>query len=137
MPKLIIIPDDLVDANWKAKEKEIKLRATGIGKTLREIDEEAKNVNKKMSGQKNRDELASAFNELKAAFATAKTQIDKNAKKLKPGDAKNHLESMSERLRLLPGEFDSRMPEIMHGDNQDMNRSSDRLVERINMRLEG
>jgi len=69
MPAKFDLPKSFTDDEWKKKEKEIKVSATGIGKTLRDLDTAIKAVNAELAGKKDPAKLTTLY---KAAEAKAK-----------------------------------------------------------------
>ncbi len=63
------LPKSFEDAEWKKKEKEIKVSDTGIGKTLRELEAAVKAINAELAGHKDPAKLATLY---KAAEGKAK-----------------------------------------------------------------
>lgn len=63
------VPKSFTDDEWKKKEKEIKVSATGIGKTLRDLDGAVKAINAELAGKKDPAKLTPLY---KAAETKAK-----------------------------------------------------------------
>lgn len=84
MALTLVYPKALTDPEWKKLEKEAKVSATGVGQTLRTLENAVKAVNAELNGKRDPGHLDNLYKTAKTAASATRTQVGKAM-----NDAKN------------------------------------------------
>lgn len=88
MALTLVYPKALTDPEWKKMEKEAKVSATGVGQTLRTLENAVKAVNAELNGKRDPAKLAALYKSAQTAVAATRTLVGKviNESKTKKND---------------------------------------------------
>jgi hypothetical protein len=121
-------PKAFSDAEWKKSEKQIKVSATGVGKTLRDLQKAVQAINSELAGGQDAKKLVLLF---KAANVIAKKSYEAISDQWRQAAKGSAAEKYLVDFRFKMGRYQSELEAFDPADHRGMQWPVDRFNDRV------